>query len=65
MSQVDLIVSCSSEAERFDPEGFEALIRPVDRALLFVNDGSTDTTGAQSPAAFREKFPGRAGGRGP
>jgi glycosyltransferase involved in cell wall biosynthesis len=60
MPQVVLIVPCYNEAERFDPEGFEALIRPDDRALLFVNDGSTDATGALI-RAFCERFPGRAG----
>jgi len=60
MSQVVLIVPCYNEAERFDPEGFEALLRPADRALLFVNDGSTDGTGGRLDD-FCMKFPTRAG----
>lgn len=46
-----LVVPCYNEAERLDTEAFLALVRgPDDLRVLFVNDGSRDTTSARLAA---------------
>lgn len=59
MPQTVIVVPCYNEANRLCLEGFKPLLERPEMRLLFVNDGSSDGTGAML-AAFCAGFPGRA-----
>ena len=58
--RLHLVIPCFNEASRLDPEAFLRFIASdQDAALIFVNDGSTDSTGAVLEALARQA-PARA-----
>jgi glycosyltransferase involved in cell wall biosynthesis len=67
MTRVTLIIPCFNEARRLDPVALGTLLDDERVELLFVDDGSTDTTraivarrrlcGAGSPRRSRDRRP--------